>query len=110
MYFSNSKSKICFNYRKGDRMEISITKISPNGQIVIPSEIRKDAKIKPSTKFLIFNHGGNIMLKQLNKERMIEEMELIERINRAEEQIKKGKCTKVDSRLSAEEIDRILMS
>lgn len=110
MYFNNFKSKIYFNNEKGDYMEISITKISPNGQIVIPAEIRKDAKIKTSTKFLIFNQGGNIMLKQLNKEKMIEEMELIEKINRAEEQIKKGKSTKVDSRMSAEEIDRILMS
>ena len=42
-------------------MEVAITKISQNGQVVIPSEIRKDAGIKPSAKFIVFNEDGNII-------------------------------------------------
>ena len=72
-------------------MEVSITKMSENGQVVIPSEIRKDAGIKPSTKFIVFNQGGNILLKQIRKEAIAKDMELIEKIQRSEEQIKKGK-------------------
>mgnify|MGYP001604059717 CR=1 FL=1 len=90
-------------------MEVAITKMSTNGQIVIPSEIREDAGLKPSTKFIVFNQGGNILLKQINKEKLAEDMELIEKIQRSEEQINKGKFTKVDDSMSDDEIDEILM-
>ena len=36
-------------------MEVAITKISRNGQVVISSGVRKDAGIKPSTQFIVFN-------------------------------------------------------
>lgn len=91
-------------------MEISITKISENGQIVIPSEIRKDAGIKPSTKFLVFNQDGNIMLKQIKKEALREDMRLIEKIRESEEQIKNGKFVKAETSLSDEKIDDLLMN
>ena len=61
-------------------MEMAITKMSQNGQIVIPAEIRKDANIKPAAKFIVFNEGGNILLKQLRKETLSKDMELIEKI------------------------------
>jgi AbrB family looped-hinge helix DNA binding protein len=60
-------------------MEISITKMSPNGQIVIPVEIRRDAGIKPSTKFIVFNEGGNILLKQLRKKSLAKDMGLLKK-------------------------------
>ena len=44
-------------------MTVSITKISRNGQVVIPKEIRKLAGIKPRTKFLIMKEGEHIVLK-----------------------------------------------
>ena len=91
-------------------MEISITKISENGQVVIPSEIRKDAGIKPSTKFIVFNEGGNIMLKQINKEALKEDMLLIEKIKKSEEQIKEGKFVKADTSMDDEKIDDLLMA
>jgi len=91
-------------------MEVAITKMSENGQVVIPSEVRKDAGIKPSTKFIIFNDGGNIMLKQIMKEALVEDMLLIERIRRSEDQIKKGKFVKANTRMKDEEIDDLLMS
>ncbi len=91
-------------------MEVAITKISENGQVVIPSEIRKDAGIKPATKFIVFNEGGNIMLKQIKKEALREDMLLIEKIRRSEEQIKEGKFAKADTSMGDEEIDDLLMA
>jgi AbrB family looped-hinge helix DNA binding protein len=89
-------------------MEISITKMSQNGQIVIPSEIRKDAGIGPAEKFIVFNQNGNILLKKIRKETLSKEMELIEKVALSEKQIKKKQYTKVDSRMSSEEIDKAL--
>ena len=91
-------------------MEVAITKISENGQVVIPAEIRRDADIKPSTKFLVFNEGGNIMLKPINKEALREDMLLIEKIRKSEEQIKNGKFVKVDTSMNDEKIDDLLMN
>ena len=91
-------------------MEVSITKMSPNGQIVIPSEIRRDANIKTATKFIVYNRDGNILLEQIRKERLDKDMELMERVLKSENQIKKGKCVKVDSSMSDEDIDEILTS
>jgi len=90
-------------------MEIAITKISENGQIVIPVEVRKDARIKPFTKFFVFNEGGNIVLKMIRKETLAKDMQLLERIERSEEQIKAGKFTKADTSMRDEEIDDLLM-
>ena len=91
------------------KMEVAITKMSRNGQVVIPSEIRKDAGIGPSTKFIVFNEDGNIMLKQVKKEVLRQDMLLIEKIRRSEEQIKEGKFVKADTAMSGEEIDDLLM-
>ncbi|MBI5398219.1 AbrB/MazE/SpoVT family DNA-binding domain-containing protein [Candidatus Woesearchaeota archaeon] len=90
-------------------MEVSITKISENGQVVIPAEIRKDAGIKPSTKFLVFNEGSNILLKVIRKETLARDVHLLDMIERSEKQIKTGKFTRADSSMAAEEIDDILM-
>ena len=90
-------------------MEVSITKLSENGQVVIPAEIRRDAGIKPSTKFLVFNEGGNILLKMIKKETLVRDIHLIESIERSEQQIKKGNYVKADTSMSDEEIDDLLM-
>ena len=90
-------------------MEVAITKMSENGQVVIPAEIRRDAKIKPSTKFLVFNEGGNILLKMIRKESLAGDMHLLEMIERSEEQIKAGKFTRADTSMSDQEIDDLLM-
>mgnify|MGYP001592913132 CR=1 FL=1 len=91
-------------------MEVAITKMSENGQVVIPAEVRKDAGIGPSTKFLVFNEGGNILLKMIRKEALAKDMHLLERLNRSEEQIKAGKFTKANTKMSEEEIDDLLMA
>jgi len=91
-------------------MEVSITKLSENGQVVIPAEIRKDAGIGPSTKFLVFNEGGNILLKRIRKEILARDIHLIEAIEKSEEQISRGKAVKADASMSDEEIDDLLMA
>ena len=86
------------------------TKMSANGQIVIPAEIRKAAKLKPSTKFAIFYDNGSIFLRKITKAYIKQEIALMKRIAKAEKNIKKGNYTSVDADMSAEEMDKILMS
>ena len=90
-------------------MEVAITKISQNGQVVIPSEVRKDAGVKPSTQFLVFNEDGNILLKQIKKESLRDDMVLMDKIRRSEDEIKKGRFVKADTKMADEEIDDLLM-
>ena len=90
-------------------MEVAITKMSKNGQVVIPAEIRTDAGLKPFTKFLVFNQRGNILLKAIKKEELLEDMELRARIERSERQINEGNVIKADTALRDEAIDELLM-
>jgi AbrB family looped-hinge helix DNA binding protein len=90
-------------------MEVAITKLSENGQVVIPAEVRRDAGIKTSTKFLVFNEGGNILLKIIKKQALARDMHLIETIEKSEEQIEEGKFIKADTSMSDKEIDDLLM-
>ena len=83
--------------------------MSQNGQIVIPADVRRDANIGPSTKFIVFNEGGNILLKQIRKEILSADIKLIEKIEKSEEQIKKGKFTKVNTKMNDKEIDDLLI-
>ena len=92
------------------KMEVSMTTLSENGQVVIPVEIRRDAGIKPSTKFLVFNEGGNILLKVIRKETLARDIRLIENIERSEGQIRSGNAVKADTSLSDDEIDDLLMA
>ena len=89
-------------------MEVAITKISQNGQIVIPSGVRKDAGIEPSTQFLVFNEDGNILLKQIKKESLREDMMLIESISRSEDDIRHGRVIKANTKTKDEQIDDLL--
>ena len=90
-------------------MEVAITKISQNGQVVIPSEVRKDAGVKPSTQFLVFNEDGNILLKQIRKESLRDDMMLMDKIRRSEGEIIKGRFVKADTKMAEKEIDDLLM-
>ena len=90
-------------------MSIAITKMSANGQVVIPADIREEAKLKPATQFLVFNEGDNILLKHITKEELLEEFELMQRIERSEEQFQKGESVELDTKMSVEEMDKALM-
>ena len=88
-------------------MDVAITKISQNGQVVIPSEIRKRAGIKPATRFLVLARGGYIVLRAFDPKKM--EEELLKKIRKSEDDIKKGKYVIADSSMSDEEIFGLLM-
>jgi AbrB family looped-hinge helix DNA binding protein len=45
--------------------EPEVTTMSEKGQIVIPQSIRKELKIKPKTKFLVFGRGDTVIMKRL---------------------------------------------
>ena len=104
------KHVLTLKYIVGDKMEVAITKMSQNGQVVIPSEIRKDAKIKPFTKFIVFNEGGNILLKQIKKESLSKDMKLINKVLKSEDQIKNKRSIKADTSMKDDEIDDLLMA
>jgi AbrB family looped-hinge helix DNA binding protein len=89
-------------------MNVAITKMSENGQVVIPKDIRKDANIPPSTQFLVFNQGGNILLKRITTQKLAQNMQLIENIEHSEREIKAGDVIKADTSMSDEQIDQLL--
>jgi len=45
--------------------EPQVTTISEKGQVVIPQSIRKQLKIKPKNKFLVYGKDDTIILKKL---------------------------------------------
>ncbi len=91
-------------------MAINITKMSPNGQIVIPAEVRKAANIKPATQFIVVTKGNDLVLRPITEDEILHELELMESIDRAEEDFKAGRYVKADTSMSVEEIDELLMS
>lgn len=90
-------------------MEIAITKMSANGQIVIPSEIRKEAGIKPSEKFIVASQGKDILLQRVNEKQLKAELDLIRRVREAEANIAAGKGIRLNTDMTFEEWDDILM-
>jgi len=60
-------------------MNVSITTMSRNGQIVIPNDIRKALHIKVSEKFIVFGEGDTIVIKRLSDESLKKEfLELLD--------------------------------
>ena len=45
--------------------EPEVTTISEKGQVVIPQSLRKELKIKPGTKFVVFGRGDTVIMKRL---------------------------------------------
>ncbi|MBN1792551.1 hypothetical protein JW826_02610 [Candidatus Woesearchaeota archaeon] len=90
-------------------MELAITRMSANGQIVIPAEVRKIIGAKASTKFMVMNEGKDLYLKQMDEQRMKEELTFMKRLKRAENDVKNGRVTVVDTKMSFKEFDDIMM-
>lgn len=49
------------------QMGMGIAKISRNGQIVIPAEIRETMGIEPADRFLVISEGEEIVLRRIRK-------------------------------------------
>lgn len=46
-------------------MHVELTTISEKGQVVIPSSLRGEMKIKKADKFLVFGEGNVLILKKI---------------------------------------------
>ena len=45
--------------------EVRVTTTSPNGQVVIPQEIREELGIESGTKFAVYGKGDTIIFKRI---------------------------------------------
>ena len=48
-------------------MPVSTTKMSSRGQVVIPEEIRQQAKLREGSKFVVLYHGDAVVLKIISE-------------------------------------------
>lgn len=90
-------------------MAISFTTMSRNGQVVIPNDIRDELGLKRGEKFLVVTDGKRVMLTPADAIAR-QEIELLEKLAEAEEQIKKGRYVFADTSMSPEEITRRLLN
>jgi len=88
---------------------IAITKMSANGQVVIPAEVRAEAHLKASEKFLVVFTGSELVLKPLREKEFLKEQELLKKIKLAEKQVSEGKKRIISAKQSSKEIDALLM-
>jgi len=74
-------------------VSINITKISSKGQIVIPSEMRKN--LKEGEEFIIVKDEDRFILKKAEKitDEMREDLKFAKRTEEAWNEIESGKCT-----------------
>jgi AbrB family looped-hinge helix DNA binding protein len=72
-------------------MEVAITKVSSKGQIVIPSNMRKDISI--GDEFIIIKEGNKFILKKIVElvEDLKQEIEFAQRVEKAWDSYEKGK-------------------
>jgi len=85
-------------------VNIGVTKMSSKGQIVIPSEMRKD--LKEGDEFLIIKDEDRIILKKGEKltEQMKEDLEFAKRTEEAWKRIEAGEFISIDSENLEEEM------
>ena len=77
-------------------MDIAITKMSSKGQIVIPSEMRKD--IKEGEKLVVLKSGDNLMLLKIGKlgKKLEEDLEFARRTEEAWQSYERGEFKEMD--------------
>ena len=75
---------------------ISITKMSSKGQVVIPQELREG--LKEGEEFVIIRDGSRIILKKIKDfdENIKEDLEFAKRTEEAWQRIEAGKGIKMD--------------
>lgn len=77
-------------------MEIALTKMSSKGQIVIPSELRKD--IEEGEQLMIIKNDKQLILKKVAEldKNLKEDLEFAKRTEEAMQRIEQGKGIKKD--------------
>lgn len=88
-------------------MQLALTTMSENGQIVIPSQIRREAKLKQGVRFMVVHKKGTILLKQVRETDLVA---LYAAIDRAEADLAAGRYKIVDTNMPFEQADKILRS
>lgn len=87
-------------------MSVALTRISPNGQVVIPADVRKAARISSHDQFIVFERDGTILLKKVRPQLFEKDLAILARIAEAEDDIRKGRSLTLPSDLSAAEMLR----
>jgi len=79
-------------------MEVAITKMSSKGQVVIPSEMRKD--IHEGEKLIIIRNKGQIIMKKASKldQNLAEDLEFAKRTEEAWKSYEKGEFKSMNSK------------
>jgi AbrB family looped-hinge helix DNA binding protein len=85
---------------------ISITRMSSKGQVVIPLEMRKG--IKEGEKLIILESNGKLILKKASKvdENFHEDLEFAERTEKALKKIESGKGIRMDFNKFVKELEK----
>ena len=87
-------------------MEIAITKISSKGQIVIPSNMRKDIDI--GEEFLIIKDHNRLIMKKISEvtEKLKEDLIFAKRVEKAWKAYEKGKFKSLSANKFLEELEK----
>ena len=86
--------------------DIAITRLSSKGQVVIPSEMRKE--LKAGEKLILIKAGHQIILKKASDldEKLKEDLEFARRTEKAYQKYKKGESIEMDSEEFLEELNK----
>ena len=87
-------------------MEFAIAKVSTKGQIVIPSNLRKN--ITSGDEFLMIKEDGNIILKNVKDlaENLKNDLRFADQVNKAWSRYDKGTFTRMSSNDFLEELEK----
>lgn len=87
-------------------MEVAITKISSKGQIVIPSNMRKDIAV--GEEFLIIKEGDKLLMKKITEltKQLKEELLFAKRVEKAWKTYEKGKLKSLSANKFLEELEK----
>ena len=87
-------------------MEVAITKISSKGQIVIPSNMRRDIKV--GEEFLIIKDQNRLVMKKISEvtEKLKDDLRFAKRVEKAWKEYEKGKFKSLTADKFLEELDK----
>jgi len=60
--------------------ELSTTRLSSKGQVVIPEDVREKLGLKPGDQFVVFGEGDVVILKTISRPSMKEFDGLVEKV------------------------------
>lgn len=87
-------------------MDVSITKMSSKGQIVIPSEMRKD--IKEGAKLVIIRNNDQLIMKKVDDfgKNLKEDLEFAKKTEEAFRRYEKGEFKEINAKDFLKEIEK----